>query len=235
MKKIFILLFGILLLTGCSANYNLTVDQSLSVRENIDIIGDDRFKMNSSYTIDTMYDTILNTYSNNIDKNKINNVEKYLNNNNLSVKINNNYSNLDELSKSYYASLIYSNNFKINTNENIITLSSDNIMNNLWIFMTDMEDDPLIKNLNINIKVPYIVTNHNADKVDEKNNTYTWEYNFQTTNKIINISFDKNNIYVVENKTIKVLIYILIVLGIVGIGYFIYKLLEKNKSKNNKI
>lgn len=235
MKKISIILFISLLLTGCSANYNLTIDQSLNINENINIVGDDRFKMDESYTVDTMYDTILNTYSDSIDKTKINNVEKYLDNNNLSIKIDNSYPNSDELSKSYYFSLIYPNNFKWTTNENIITLNTDNVMNNLWVFMTDMEDDPLIKNLNINIKVPYTVTDHNADKVDEKNNVYTWEYNFQTTNKMISISFDKNNIFVVENKTVKILIYILIGLVIAGVGYYVYRLLEKRKNKNNKI
>ena len=107
--------------------------------------------MDESYTVDTMYDTILNTYSDSIDKTKINNVEKYLDNNNLSIKIDNSYPNSDELSKSYYFSLIYPNNFKWTTNENIITLNTDNVMNNLWVFMTDMEDDPLIKNLNIRV------------------------------------------------------------------------------------
>lgn len=235
MKKIFSSLFIVLLITGCSANYNLTIESSLNVNENINIIGDDRFKIDGNYTVDTMYDTILNTYSENVDKNKISNIEKYLDNNNLSIKLNNNYTNLDELSKSYYFSLIYPNNLKVTTDENIVTLNTDNNMNNLWVFMTDMEDDPLIKQLNINIKVPYVVTNNNADKVDEKNNIYTWEYNFQTTNKIISISFDKNNLHVVENKSIKILIYILIFLAIIGIGYLIYKKSQKIKNKNNKI
>lgn len=234
MKKI-ILILTVLILTGCSANYNLDIDKSLSSNENININGDNRFKIDNNYTIDTMYETVLNTYSDILDKTKINNVEKYLDNNNLSLKINNTYSNLDELSKSYYFSLIYSNGLKSTTNENIITLSTDNVIDNLWVFMSDMEDDPLINQLSINIKVPYVVTINNADKIDEKTNTYTWEYNFQTTNKTINISFDKNNIFVPENKTKTIIIYVLIFIIILGIGYLIYRLIQKNKNKNNKI
>ena len=62
-KKTIILILSLFLLTGCTINYDVTINKDLTVVENMEILGDDRFKIGSEYTVDTMYETLKETYS----------------------------------------------------------------------------------------------------------------------------------------------------------------------------
>ena len=44
-KKTIILILSLFLLTGCTINYDVTINKDLTVVENMEILGDDRFKI----------------------------------------------------------------------------------------------------------------------------------------------------------------------------------------------
>ena len=57
-----VILFLLLLLTGCTAQYNVSIDKDLNVLEKITVLGDERFEITGSYTVDSMYLALTNIY-----------------------------------------------------------------------------------------------------------------------------------------------------------------------------
>ena len=57
-----VILFLLLLLTGCTAQYNVSIDKDLNVLEKITVLGDERFEITGSYTVDSMYLALTNNY-----------------------------------------------------------------------------------------------------------------------------------------------------------------------------
>jgi len=78
MKKIIYLVFCLFVLTGCDVNYNVTINKDLTIYENLEIIGDDRFKLTNEYTLDSLYETLKETYSELIQEGDLDNVNHYL-------------------------------------------------------------------------------------------------------------------------------------------------------------
>lgn len=234
-KKIILSILGIILLTGCSANYDVEINKDLMVKEDLSIIGDDRFNITTEYTVDTMYNTLIETYSELINDGDLDNINKYSKNNNMAISVSKTYANLTDFGKSKYIKKIYADGLTVSTKKSIVSITSGTTLDNFWLFVNGMEEDPLIGKLNVNIKVPYVVTENNADKVDKKNNIFTWSYNFQDSSKSINLEFDKNREFVSGIDTKKVIKYILYVIGILLIGFGIYKMTKNKNKKNNKV
>lgn len=225
----------ILLLTGCTAEYNVTINKDLKVEENVVVLGDDRFKITGSYTIDSIYNALINNYSDIYNIVKNNNINKYSDSGNLSASSEKSYNNLNDYVLSDYIKVLYSDGLSLKENGSVITIASDNLMDNFWLFLDDMDSDPLITELKINIKLPFVVTDHNADDVDEDSNTYTWVYNQNNASKQISIEFDKDRLFTENNILLIILKYGLFFLIIGVIVYFGYKILINNGNKNNKI
>lgn len=225
----------ILLLTGCTAEYNVTISKDLKVEENVVVLGDDRFKITGSYTIDSIYNALINNYSDIYNIVKNNNINKYSDSGNLSASSEKSYNNLNDYVLSDYIKVLYSDGLSLKENGSVITIASDNLMDNFWLFLDDMDSDPLITELKINIKLPFVVTDHNADDVDEDSNTYTWVYNQNNASKQISIEFDKDRLFTENNILLIILKYGLFFLIIGVIVYFGYKILINNGNKNNKI
>lgn len=234
-KKIFLTIIGLVLLTGCTANYDITINKDLTVEEKFEVIGDDRFKLTADYTKDSMYDTLKETYSELITEGDLDNVKTKVVNNNLAITSNIKYNNLSDFSKSKYIKKIYSDGLTVSTDNSVITIKSEDELDNFWLFVDGMEEDPLITKLKVSIKLPYQVIDNNASKVDKKTNTYTWEYDFQDYNKRLEITFDKNKEFVYGVDTKKVIKYVIYIVIILLIGFAIYKIATSKNKNNNKI
>jgi len=221
--------------TGCTAEYNVTINKDLTVSESIQVIGDDRFKLTNEYTVDSMYNALTNTYNEIYDIVKNNIINKTSIDNNLSVNGENTYASVKEFINSDYIKILYGDGLSMKTSGNVITLSTDNTVDNLWLFIEEMDEDSLISELNVNIKLPYLVTDNNADKVDDKNNIYTWEYDFNSYDKQILLEFDKSQSFKKGIGFLTILKYVVVIAIIGVVGYFGYKLLGGLSNKNNKI
>lgn len=234
-NKIIICLITIMLLTGCTANYNVTINKDLTVEENFEVIGDDRFKLTSGYTEDSMYSALKETYSELITEGDLDDIKTKIVNNNLTITSNIKYNNLNDFANSKYIKKIYKDGLKVSTDRSVVSITSINELDNFWLFVNGMEEDPLINKLKVSIKIPYEVISNNATSVDKKTNTFTWEYDFQDYDKSIEITFDKNKefIYGVDTKKVTKYIVYIILLGLVI--FAIYKVYKNKNKKNNKI
>ena len=230
MKKILILLIPFFL-TGCaSVNYNLEIEKNLEVSEEVFITGTtdyfNNFYKNYPLTIvEEWYQSerILNTLNENNYNHKIITDEVTY----PGVLVKKKYNSLTE----------YSNNtiFKDQTFEKIYSITNDNLITIKAVdFLPYLEDETdaryAISNLSINIKVPYVVVNHNADKYNKQTNTYTWAITEKTDEKEIELTFDKNKVYV-YNLVMYISMFILC-LVIVAIIFVVRKYIKKSKINN---
>ena len=231
LKKMFIILVVSFLLTGCaSVKYNLNIEKDLEVQEEV-------------------YISATSEYFNNFYKNlPITIVKEFYNSDEIMKPLKDNnyqYELLEEkvtyptvfVQKKYNSLDEYANNtiFKNQSFEEIfVTTNGSSVTLEMKGFLPYLEDEDnarySISNVNINIKLPYIVSKHNANKYDAKNNTYTWNINKDTTDKKIELSFDKNkryiyNIYMYISMFILFLIIVIIII-------IILKMRKKNKINN---
>lgn len=228
MKKISFLLIFILFTTGCTVTSNITINRDLSVKEEIRMTGSTEFfdiyyKSRPITTVNMLLNTskrketlINNGYDYHIDESG-----------NFPVVIaTKKHTSIEHFVSSTIFKKQYFENFETTQNDNLVTVKAYN-------FIRYIEGDVElyeIKKSSINIKVPYVVTSHNADSYNPKNNTYTWYIEKDTEDKEINLTFDKNRIYV-YNLIMYISTFILCLIIIVLI-FVIRKIYKKNKINN---
>ncbi len=192
MKKILILFSFILILSGCTVNYNVTIDEN-NIKENISVndnITDNRTRediiafYNSWYPV-YLYDGIIDNYTTKLDGaiyyNKSNLIE---NANTFNYNFSYNHK-LEDYPKTTIWSLYLLNNTFTNDN-NKISINSGKSM--------QFFNNSALTNLNINITTDLEVLENNADKIT--GNTYTWEYNldnYRSKNVKLVLSKAKSN------------------------------------------
>lgn len=174
--KYILLIFVILLFTGCSGNYSLTINKDLSVDEEIDILID-----NKENTYET---TILLFEKANIDSDKY---KVVIIDDEVNIKYKENYSSFEEyyLNSKLYKTLFENIEFSIDNKGMSINTKSN-------LKLDDKDNQNIINsydidNFKINIKVPFNVNNNNADSI--KADTYTWILNSNDTFKEISIDY----------------------------------------------
>ena len=183
-KRILIVLLILLLTTGCTCEYNLTIDEN-TYKEEIVLYGENSQEIsqfNKEWKIPynkEEYDLIAGADTEYLVEN---NIYKY---NILSNKIafSHDFSEID-----YNQSTAVSNCYKklslTDYNDTLVISTSPDIK--------CFDKYPTLNNIKVNIKVSEHVINHNADSFS--NNIYTWNINRDDiNNKSINI--------IIENKT----------------------------------
>ena len=184
MKKRICLLFAIILLTtGCTCEYNLTIDNN-SYKESINIVpsnSEERNSLNTKFEIPVDKN---NYYygDETTDYSSLGDIYKYSFNNNI---LNMSY----DFRKSYYinstaVSLCYKTLTVTNYEGNTVISTSNNA--------TCFDNYPELTNLVINITVDRDIISHNADKVN--GNIYTWNLTKNNAkNKSINLVFKNDS------------------------------------------
>lgn len=231
LKKIIIIIIPFLL-TGCgSVKYDLNIEKDLTVSETSFMTATaDYFNLffkNYPITI------VEGVYE--LEENKLlftNNGYTYdLVRENIKypgILVTKKYNNLNDYSNQTIFKGQTFEEINVTTNDNLVTLKTKNF---LPVYLVEEIDDRrIVSELEINIKLPFVVTNHNADNYDKKTNTYSWYIKEDTEDKEIELTFDKNKKYV-YNLVMYISLSILILLGVIGIiiGIMIVK---KNKRNN---
>lgn len=221
MKKILFLIIALLLITGCSVNYNLTINEDLTILEEASLTGTDDFFANYYKTTKKnvikdsleLYKDILKTNGYNYE---------FIENDTPYVKVNKKYNNIGSYTKE---SILFNNYFdevKYTEDGNLKKIETVG-------FNENNPDDPnrfYVRKLSISITCPYKVKNHNARNVNKKTNTYYYELN-SNSSKIL-LEFDSSKKFNPNSDTI--LIIIICILVIIGAWVTIY-ILNKKKNK----
>lgn len=226
----------ILLVSGCTVDYNLSVDDNF-IKENLSFTEVDTTKLDIIRTYGTFwmddisYRNLINEYMNmNIASTRDNQqfYDKQLISDN-GVGMNLSYKfDLDSYRESKIAYNCYKY-FNVDNLDGIYTISTSKD------FLCFNDDYPLLEQVNINITTKYKVLDNNATAVD--GNTYRWVINKRNADNsqiIIKFQTESDNIFDnLINEDNKFLIIIIGILGIIGIIIVSYVYLKSRK--NNKI
>ena len=220
--KSIILLFPILLLSGCTINYDLTIDSKAN--EKI-VINSDAFKKEVPLFIDD-YDI---TYESN---GKLDGYDYY---------------DLEKLDgKTIYRAAFNKNEFRNATSCHLVFEKCNFVSNEgITVLSTTtgtiiFETYPELDAININIKVNGEVVSHNADNVNE--DVYSWYINRDNANdKRILLEFkgtiSSDNGDTIEDNTAKKnkenIIYLSILLGVLIALAILLVFINRKKFKNN--
>lgn len=223
MKKILLLLGCIFLITGCKVEYNLVINNDLTVDEHVNMTGTDEF-------FDNYYKSSkINVVNMVFDKNR----RDILNKNNYSFEIIEQYTpyvvarkKYDNITDYVRNNIFYEQYFKdinINENDGIVSFQTGEFI--------PVNPDSLerydIKVSTIKIKIPYKVIEQNAQKYDDKTNTYTWYISDETTDFSLNLVYDKNELYTPPTDKIDWLMIIVSIVFIVA-SIIVYIINKKN-------
>lgn len=172
MKK-FLIFISLILLTGCSVQYDLTITDKEKVIEEFNVYVDNAEILSSYSTVDEYLDYYSNLYLSNqgyedfkvsTHKGKVNSY----------FKVQNSYNNLD----SYASSLSFKSMFTSAEIERIGNYVSFRTSKNAYLESIKkgevVSEESRYESFKISIKFYNEVTASNANEVDEKNNIYTW-------------------------------------------------------------
>lgn len=212
--KILIVLFLIILTSGCTGTYNLTFNTDMSIKEELNLKLD--------YSDDTYEKSLLLFNNYNIDKSKY----KVINNqDSITITYKENYDNIEDyllnskIYKQFYDNIEYKkekNNIDISTTNNFNFIKNSDSLSN----------SPNIDYFRINIINPYKVKYTNADEIQD--NSYSWNYDKNTKEKSIKMEY-KLQTKKINIKDIIVITLTLLSLIIIIIYYF------RNFKKSKKI
>ena len=231
-KKILIILFLVIMISGCKVDYQLSINKDLSVSEKVVVSENtNRMKSRTNLDVDQSVNYLYKIYKN--DSMKNDDYAITARGSTTEVTVNNNYKDISDFS-SYFSNELFEN------------ISENHSKNDIII---DFEQNDLIDSkatnryiydeIDVTIELPFEVIKHNADLVD--GNKYTWHiYSNTKKYKRIFLEFNgeklKNNVSFSFGKSVININYIFIIIGflIVIIG-IIFGFLYVNNKKNNKI
>lgn len=241
-KKLFILIFFLLCVTGCNANYNVEIYNN-QVKEDMQFVETDSSSWDSEAKYGLSYRSLLEASINYpypvfddtiVDENdtiKLDGVEYYNNSlisdaTKLGQRLKYNKFTLDNFNQSSIIKKCYKYFNIIEEEDNIvISTSYENLC---------FKEYPMLDRITINLKTNHKVVSSNATRV--KGYHYTWDLTKdKSDDSAITIIIKKDDyIFNYENEIIKKIIYIALIVGIIlsigSICYFYFK--NKNKRLN---
>ncbi len=228
--KLLFLVILVVILTGCQSTTSIIINKDLSVSEETWITQDTEFWNNFYKTSPaSLINEALSDEKNKkflIDNNYTYRTE--ISNSFKGVILEKNYSSLEEYSSNSALAKIPFDKLIYQQNGNIISVKTEGF-NSYQDIVEDL-DAILVKYAKISVSVPYIVTEHNADKVDKVNNVFTWEIDKETTEKSIVLEFDQSRLFIKHLDLYISLGIILLLLSILGVWYL--KIRKSNKINN---
>lgn len=228
--KILLTLLVIFFMTGCSVEYNLNINEDSSVNEEV-IASEktDRLEQRTKLKGDQATNYLFNMFTRpNEDIKFTTNVKNY-NTYGIARTVHN---NINEYSSKFSSDVF--DNIEIINNDDLVTI----IANQKESLSKGSSSSLLYDDIVINITVPFIVEDHNADKV--LGNKYTWNIKSNEELKSIKISYkdkefsNRANIKI-NNKNYSFKYEYIIIGVIVLIVVLIIISVFRNSKKNNVV
>jgi len=232
MKKILLLLL-VIFLSGCSVKYDLVITDKKRVKENIEITVFNERIYEQFQTIDEFVNYYDNYY-NTLPGYESFEIKSKKRNDGVVFNVSNKYSSLEEYIKSNSYISMFSGASIEHVGNYTTFKSTDNVylqnINSEYI----IDEHYYYDKFTINIQFYNKVVDHNADKVDTKNNVYTWEVTSSNPKEYVYFKFnDKKRYDVIIKDYIKtnyvslIIIASLIVIVLI-VGMIFYKTYRKN-------
>ena len=240
--KKYLVLIMIILLTGCTAEYNVTINDTSHIQESLDVIETDSslfdIKNSSLYNstlreylqTDLKWPTpaLIDSETNPIEPTKIDGVSYYNKTDESAsdaLKINYKYQfNTDLFMKSKILRTCY--NYEVDVKDNVLNFKTIDSLN-------CFEDYPLLESAKFSLKTSCKIVESNADL--ENGNTLTWDItkdNYSKKNIAFNLDCSKKTPKKNYKQEISIILlcfgYTAIILGVMLLIKLLYK-------KNNKI
>lgn len=212
--KILLLLLVILLFTGCTGKYDVSINDDLSVDENLYL---------ELPNVD--YEKTLSIFKkNNIDKE---NYSVFVSSDSVIIKYKDSFKSIDDyiLSSKVYHQLV--DEIQYTRNDNYIDIYIDEKLK-----LKSEEEIGLIGNsndidsLDINLELPFKVLNNNSDSFNK--NTYTWNIENGDVDKKIFIQFNPNRS---NNLSLQLVVFVVVIICSIILGVYI----AKNYKEKHKI
>ena len=233
MKKT-LLLFIILLLTGCRAQYNLklnfngTVIEDGSVYINTNLLGKEGYSNDAKEFLDEIASQ--NNFSNYISKKKIiesDYVGYSFSHKYKDIKF---YSNNSPVVRTLFGGL------SVKTIDHYTILKTYG-RNKMSDYHNLKKDTPtIVENISVSITLPYRVVKHNATRVDTTSNTYTWVFNGNTCYDI-DLEYRDNELYSMDLLNLLKFVgwYVYVTIALVIAGLIVILKIKSLSNIRNKI
>ncbi len=204
--KILLLLFVIILFTGCTGKYDIKINDDLSVDENLYL----ELKEGN-------YEKTVNIF----EKNQISkeHYSVFMSSDSVIIKYKDNFKSIEDyiLSSKIYHQLIDEIQYTKN-NDYIDIYVNEKLKLKSDIDLTLVGNSNDIESLDVNIELPFKVLNSNSDSI--KNNKYSWKISNKDLSKKIFIQFNPNRS---DNLSLQLVVFVVIIICSIILGLYISK------------
>lgn len=226
MKKNLILLFIVFLLSGCTVDYQLTIDKDGKVSEDTRAMEDKEFfKEYSKSSIGRVVGFLIDPYSEELNKNNYN-TNTIINSDTGGANLSKQYDSVEDYSKNTKLVSQFSDKVIYKEDGSKVTLSVKGKLSD----QEQNQDKFPIDSATIIIELPFEVTENNADKIVGRK--YVWNLE-SGKEKEIKIVYNKNKIAKDNENNIVIYVLIgavvLIIIGIIAVFNIKSKREEMNK------
>lgn len=234
-KKILILLI-IIVLTGCSANASVTVDEKGKVKEEVDVLIPSELISNKKDRIESYVNTAISSFKPVLERRGYSTSIINIPSGKSGAHVYNSFDNICKYAENTIFSQYLYNNIKCTEEDEYYELKSttDHIK-----YCSDCNDWPAIENVNLKITLPVKAEESDADEIS--GNTYIWKYDEDTLDsKTFYLKINKEKLKESEKKlknktnfkniTVKITLIVAIIFSFLIIFSKLYK-----KYKNNNL
>ena len=224
-KKLKLLvIIPILFITGCSIKYNLRIDSNLVFKDNIVLYEDNKILSSYNTELKNVPKDKYSQYKNTEGFENYNLTDKYFENEKTGGRVEAIFKNVEEYKKSLVFKWLFED-IVVNKNNNIVSYQT--IGYNTSVFDSELDFDYYMEDIELNIRFHNKVIEHNAQKYDEKTNTYTWilSSNMESGNVMFSVDQSKKrydiivqdffNDHLITIIAISTIIFIIVVAGCV--------------------
>lgn len=227
-KKIIIFLLLMIVSTGCKVKYNITINEEGTVNETVLATRSaDFFAEYKNSSVGRVVSLMLKPHLDTLNEKKYV-VDNYITSSDSGVIVKKDYSNLKDYSNNTIFLSQYSDKINYSEDGDKVTISTTGVFSH-----SDQDQTKFpVSDAAISIKVPFKVTNHNADSVVD--DTYTWIFDEKDNEeRTITLTYDKSKVVGKNNFWPIVAIAILIIVAIVG--FVVVNNIRKNRESVNEI
>lgn len=230
MKKYLLLIIMMLFIcTGCGVTYTVEINDDMSAKEQLMALENNEFFSQYEHSskgrvIGFLLEPYLEQLNNN---NYVANAYIPPTNSGGGALVDKKYKTVEDLFKNTILTSVYTDKVEYEEKGNKVTIKAKG---NFSHSTQDQSRIP-VDTAKIKIKLPFKVSDSNADKVS--GDTYVWEFNENSKERELYITFDKTKIDTPTNSFPFILIGIAVIMVIVG--FVVYNIVMKRRENINKI